>query len=233
MPCTRNGTAPSLPASSSKMRMNSPPIALRFSSGSVMPRSRSRNRSWARTCTSGTWKWWPNACSTCSASLWRMKPWSTNTQVSRSPIARCTSSAATALSTPPERPQMARWSPTCARMRSTCSSITWAAVQVGAQSHTSNRNALRRSVPKGVWITSGWNCTPYIRRSGDSIAATGAPSVSAVTAKPSGGRTTASRWLIQHCSAGRSPNRPARDVTRRRVRPNSPPPVCATSPPRA
>ncbi len=114
----------------------------------------------ARTCTSGTPKWLPKAASTCSPSLRRSRPWSTNTQVSRSPIARWTISAATALSTPPERPQMARASPTWARMRSTCSSMTCVAVQVGAQSQASKRNHLRRSVPKGVWTTSGWNWTP-------------------------------------------------------------------------
>ncbi len=46
--------------------------------------------------------------STCSASPLRSRPWSTKTQVSRSPIARCTTAAATAESTPPESPQMAR-----------------------------------------------------------------------------------------------------------------------------
>ena len=37
--------SPSLPASSSKTRMNSSPIRRRFSSGSSMPSSRARNRS--------------------------------------------------------------------------------------------------------------------------------------------------------------------------------------------
>ena len=44
--------------------------------------------------------------STCSASPARSRPWSTKTQVSWSPIARCTSAAATAESTPPDRPQI-------------------------------------------------------------------------------------------------------------------------------
>ena len=34
------------------------------------------------------------------------------------------------------------------------------AVQAGAQSQTSKRNAFRRSVPNGVCSTSGWNWTP-------------------------------------------------------------------------
>ena len=41
---------------------------------------------------------------TCSASCSRSRPWSTNTQVSRSPIARWISAAATDESTPPDRP---------------------------------------------------------------------------------------------------------------------------------
>src|SRR3984885_6751004 len=40
-----------------------------------------------------------------------MKPWSTNTHVSRSPIARWTSGAATLEATPPESPQIARPAP--------------------------------------------------------------------------------------------------------------------------
>ena len=45
---------------------------------------------------------------TCSPSFLRIRPWSTNTHVSWSPTARCTSSAATEESTPPERPQITR-----------------------------------------------------------------------------------------------------------------------------
>ena len=69
---------------------------------------------------------------TCSASLSRSSPWSTKTHVSWSPTARCTSSAATAESTPPESAQMTCSSPTCSRMRATCSSMTCSAVHVGA-----------------------------------------------------------------------------------------------------
>jgi hypothetical protein len=79
--------SPSFRASSSKTRMNSSPIRRRFSSGSSTPSMRARNRSCARTCTSGTWKWPPNVSATCSPSFARMKPWSTKTQVSWSPTA--------------------------------------------------------------------------------------------------------------------------------------------------
>ena len=103
----------------------------RFSSGSVTPSRRARNRSAASTCTSGTWKCPSNVSTTCAASSLRSSPWSTKTQVSWSPTALWTSSAATAESTPPESAQSTRSSPTCARIRSTCSSITAAGVQVG------------------------------------------------------------------------------------------------------
>ena len=52
-------------------------------------------------------------------------------------MAWCTSAAATAESTPPESPQMARPAPTCARMASTEVSMMDAIVQVGAQPHAS------------------------------------------------------------------------------------------------
>ena len=60
---------------------------------------------------------------TCSPSFLRIRPWSTNTHVSWSPIARCTSRAATDESTPPESPQITRPVPTCARILSICSSM--------------------------------------------------------------------------------------------------------------
>src|SRR3712207_8203834 len=44
-----------------------------------------------------------NVSATCAASSSRRSPWSTKTHVSWSPTALCTSSAATAESTPPER----------------------------------------------------------------------------------------------------------------------------------
>ena len=67
---------------------------------------------------------WPKASTTCSASFIRIRPWSTKTQVSFSPTALWTSSAATEESTPPERPQITRPSPTWAWIFSTCSAIT-------------------------------------------------------------------------------------------------------------
>ena len=51
----------------------------------------------------------------------RSRPWSTNTQVSWSPIARWISAAATDESTPPDRPRITSSPPTCARIAATAS----------------------------------------------------------------------------------------------------------------
>ena len=66
----------------------------------------------AATWTSGMLKWPRNSRTTSSPSPARIRPWSTKTQVSWSPIASWISTAATAESTPPERPQMTRPLPT-------------------------------------------------------------------------------------------------------------------------
>ncbi len=116
VPCTRNLAPVCSRATSSNTRMNSSPIALRLPSGSVTPASFARNRSCAFTCTSGTWKCRANVSSTCSGSPSRFSPWSTNTHVSWSPIARYTRSAATEESTPPESAHRTCASPTCARI---------------------------------------------------------------------------------------------------------------------
>ena len=79
---------------------------------------------------------------------------------SRSPIARWTSSAATLESTPPESPQIARPSPTWARIRSICSSITDAGLHERSQPQTSSRKFVSTCWPYGVWTTSGWNWIP-------------------------------------------------------------------------
>ena len=68
-----------------------------------------------------------------SASRMRIMPWSTNTQVRRSPMARYMSSAATDESTPPERPRIALESPTCSRILRMDSSMIDSGVNVGAQ----------------------------------------------------------------------------------------------------
>ena len=103
----------------------------RFSSGSVTLARRARKRSSASTCTSGTWKWRWKVWTTWGASSFRSRPWSTETQVSgrRPPCGR----AARRRTSRPRRrgAHSTRSFPTWARIRSTCSSITAAAVQVG------------------------------------------------------------------------------------------------------
>ena len=118
-------TSPSLRASSSKTRMNSRPMIFRFSSGSSTPSSRSRNRSCACTCTSGTWKWSPKTSTTCSASFFRAASRGRRRHTSADRRRPCGRGAPRPReSTPPESAQSTRSPPTCARIRSTCSSIT-------------------------------------------------------------------------------------------------------------
>ena len=90
---------------------------------------------------------WLKASTTCSASFIRIRPWSTKTQVSFSPTALWTSSAATEESTPPERPQITRPSPTWAWIFSTCSAITDCGDHCCSQPATSRRKRVRISVP--------------------------------------------------------------------------------------
>ncbi len=85
---------------------------------------------------------------------------STNTQVRRLPIARCTMSAATAESTPPERAQMTRpFAPTCSRTRSVASSTNDRAFQSRRHPQAS-RKLVRTFVPSSEWTTSGWKSMP-------------------------------------------------------------------------
>ena len=88
-------------------------------------------------------------------------------------MARCTSAAATAESTPPESPQMACRSPIWSRIRSICSSTMLTIVQVGRQPAMSWRKWVRTAWPCSVCMTSGCHCTPAKPRSTCSKAATG------------------------------------------------------------
>jgi hypothetical protein len=178
------------------------------------------------------WRW--NVSTTCSPSPWRSSPVSTNTQVSWGPMALWTSAAATAESTPPDSAQITRAPPTCARTAATCCSMIEVMVQVGRAPARWCRNWRITCWPWGVCDTSGWYCTPQMRRSGDSSAATGAPAEVAVATNPSGTRVMPSKWLIHTvCSSGCSASNPPAGlpVTRRTVRPYSPFPPRETSPP--
>ena len=184
--------------------MNSAPIALRLASGSVTPLSFSRKRVSASTATSGTLKVSRNALITCSPSSLRIRPWSTNTHVSWSPIARCTSSAATEESTPPESPQIdaavADLRADAARSvprRSTppTRSARSRRPRSGSASGSPGRRACAR--PRGE--TGCRRCRARV----SSTAATGEALEEASAVKPGGGSNTVSRWDIQQvCSRG-------------------------------
>ena len=74
-------------------------------------------------------KWPRNSRTTSSPSPARIRPWSTKTQVSWSPIASWISTAATAESTPPDRPQITLPLPTWRRIASRASARNAAIVQ--------------------------------------------------------------------------------------------------------
>ena len=94
------------------------------------------------------------------ASSLRSRPLSTKTQTARSPIAVFSRAAVTAESTPPLSAQSTRPSPTSRRMLSTASSMKLRMDQPPSQPATPNRKLRKTSMPRGVWTTSGWNCTP-------------------------------------------------------------------------
>ena len=90
-------------------------MILRLRSGSLTPESFSRKRASASTRT----KWMSHlekAVSTSSPSFLRIRPWSTNTQVSWLPTASASSAAATEESTPPDRASNTLPPPTFSRM---------------------------------------------------------------------------------------------------------------------
>ena len=170
-----------------------------------MPRSLSKYRSAAFTRRTLTPMFWANIAITWSPSFQRSRPVSTNTQVSLSPIARCSSAATTDESTPPDSPRTTSSSPTCARTRAIWSSMMLAAVHSVRQPQMSATKRRNISSPELVWVTSGWNCTPYQRRASSAIAMIGTPAVRAITLNPLGSAVTRSPWLIQTSSRAGSP----------------------------
>ena len=159
VPCTSHSTLPSAfsmrCASSSKTAMNSLPMILRLVSGSVTPASLLRKRSVESTATRRSPRLSRRPCCTFSNSFLRRTPLFTNTQVSReepwsSRMARSTSVAATAESTPPERAQIARPSPTVWRTLAMVASIKCWAVQVGFAPQIFSAKLRKMSVPDWV-----------------------------------------------------------------------------------
>ncbi len=140
--------------------MNSRPMILRLRSGSVTPASFFRKRRDASTNTTFSCSRSAKRLRTCAASSLRSRPLSTNTHVSRAPIARFTMSAATAESTPPESAQITLpFGPTCSLTRSVASSTNERAFQSRRQPVRSRKLA-RTLAPSSVWTTSGWNSMP-------------------------------------------------------------------------
>ena len=132
VPCTSHLTSPSLRASSSKTRMNSSPMRLRFSSGSVTPASRARKRS----CACDVDERHAEALAEGLDDLRRLvaAEQAVVDEDARELVAdglvdeQRRDRAVDAAREPAEHAGRA---PTCARMRSTCSSITAAGVHVG------------------------------------------------------------------------------------------------------
>src|SRR5690606_23829299 len=94
-------------------------------------------------------------------SFFLSNPWSTNTQVKLSPIALCTSTAATDESTPPLNAHSTFLSPIISFNSFILSSINESVVQSPLTSHMLYKKFLNTLSPSKQCSTSGWNCTPY------------------------------------------------------------------------
>ena len=180
-------------------------MRLRFSSGSVTPASRARNRSArARRARAARGSAPPNVSTTCAASSLRSRPWSTKTHVSWSPTALCTSSAATALSTPPERPQRTRSRPD-ARADPLDLLLDHGGRRPGGRGAgdpveevLQDRHPVRGVDDLGMELDRRRGRAPAPRRRRSAWTAD-----PATTVAPRGGATTESRWLIHTvCSPG-------------------------------
>ena len=122
-------------------------------------------------------------------------------------MARETSVAATAESTPPERAQITSALPTSRRMRSIASSTNELISHDGAIAATWCKKFWMIAVPASVWTTSGWNVTPKMRRSASPMAATAERSVCAYTRNPGGGAVTVSPCDIETRERAGTPSR--------------------------
>ncbi len=197
-------------------------MILRLVSGSVTPASASRKRFCASTTLRSTPVAATKSRSTCSASPLRSRPWSTKTQVRRSPIARWTSAAATAESTPPDSPQTARDVPTFATIAATASDDDVdhrpgrADARDLVEEPLEHGLAVRGVDHLGVVLDAGEPPVEALER-GDR----GAPE-DARTSKPGGASCTASPWLIHTVwsvgsPASRVPPAPSRSAASRRT----------------
>ena len=80
--------------------------------------------------------------------------------VSWLPTALCRRTATTDESTPPLSPQITFSRPICSFRNWTVLITKDSMVQSGGHWQMRKRKLCRISFPRGVWTTSGWNCTP-------------------------------------------------------------------------
>mmetsp|Transcript_46688 Transcript_46688/g.130221 ORF Transcript_46688/g.130221 Transcript_46688/m.130221 type:complete len:229 (+) Transcript_46688:919-1605(+) len=219
-----------------------PPMILRFFSGSETPSSALRNLSDA-SCNERLMPCSPfNRSRTSGASLRRRHPLSTRMAWKRSPIARCMRTAATVESTPPDTAPMT-WpsGPTVSRTAVMKRSARSFMFQSCGALQIPTTKFLRMSLPRGEWVTSGWNWRPNILRDRLAIAAFSQPEfVAPMQVNPSGRRVTLSPCDIhiwnsssRPPSSASAPAAPSSESTRCTMAlPNSRFSPGATSPPK-
>jgi len=95
VPCASQRAPDSFTASRRMTSTNSRPMTLRLASGSETPAGAAKNCAKASTCATFAWSLPANVSTSMRPSLGRSSPWSTKTQVRRSPVARWMSAAAT------------------------------------------------------------------------------------------------------------------------------------------
>ena len=210
VPCARNATPGMVLASASNTSMNTRPMVLRFTSGSSTPFRASKNCLRASTTRSRSPNLARKTSATRSASPALSTPLSTKTQVSLSPTARSMMAAATAESTPPERPQMTFSLPSWARIFSTSWPTKFSIVQLGSALQMPNTKLRRTSLPRSLWWTSGWNWMPQRRFLTSAQAAIGELPVCAMIFQPGARLSMRSPWLIHTVEPSTSPAMPAK-----------------------
>ncbi len=157
------------------MRMNFSPMILRFCSGSVTPLQRADElRAGIHRDQFGVHLLAEGGHNLLAARPAAADPYPRKRATSWSPIALCTSAAATDESTPPLTAASTRSLPTCFRMRPTASSMIEPGVQSGLRlADIDGKMPDQLRAPLGVCRTSGWNCTPKYFRCMSPIAAKG------------------------------------------------------------
>ena len=215
------------------MRMNSSPMRRRLTSGSLTPATAARNSRPASTTSRFSNPDSRISAATVAVSFLRMKPLSMCRPRTRSlPRALFSSRKQTLESTPPLTNRNSLRPAQRCRSEATDSAMKFSIVQVRSHPHRSMKLS-RIRIPGTVWVTSGWNCMPQMRRSGSPIAATGQSPVSPRRSNPGGISATVSRWLIQIFSTGDRPSStPEAESTRSDAAPNSMRSPGSTRPPR-